>query len=949
MNIRNVTCFIFFSISLFAPYLAAQPLPHIQDLKTEALSHMKSGRYGEAINLLNNYVSARPQQAEGYNLRGLAYEHRGQYEQAVYDFRSARKLEPENSDINDNLNRAVEAWYKLIYNDIEGYKREIAIDPAKADNYLHIGVSYKNLGEWVEAELWYDKYLSMTQASPDEIIRYTEILAKNNHIAKGEPILRKYTEEHPDDQRLWSRYGYFLLWLGKTGPAVIAFEHALQLKPFFKEAMDGLARAKGNGYIYTFNDTASYKYYKYGIKSAGYAIDNYFRRLQKYPGDNETRIKLINALMKVNRFEEAYQQLLVLKSKSGNTEEVRKLSDEVSAARDLYYKQQIAEYEKLLKENPGGRDILLKLAGYYSTVGRFDKAVQLYGDYLAYHPDDPEIRFLYVQNAAWNRQYQLAGNELDVLIVQYPDSTKYKLLRAQIYVWQNKDLSEAEKLLNAVISKEPDNFDALLTLAMLKSQQNKFNDAEIYVSRAENINPSDVEIARLKFEINKQKKISEANNIYSILEAARNKVSEKDCYAAIALYKEYNSLTSPAEEILLEEADAYLCLKDYESAVKIYDNLLDQSYDYMIAKKKAEAIFWSRDPLQALTEFSKLHAVNPEDSEVRMYIGDCYMQLKQYSKARGIYNELLAESPGSKLLETRLGWLGEGNGNFISFKFPSYFLVNPEAGYYFDNYNFKYSLQGLMLEAGLNNYISVGVSGYRGEIDSASSGLNFYTLKGQLSVRFNKIFSSGLSAGKTFFENDQDVVVGSAYLKAEEKSFTIKLDYNSQDAAQIFYSPFLVNSRLKVDMLRLSGEYLGESGLMSSGYYSYYLVSDKNRGNNLQLRLGKKFGELAAGYEYYYLGFKDSSRLYYTPENFESHSLWGEWFIIDNKNNELKAGGKIGIIPENNFILREAFVSARFLLAEHFTLQGRLSTGSTVRQNTGYSSTSFNISAYWVF
>ncbi|HKB85256.1 MAG TPA: tetratricopeptide repeat protein, partial [Ignavibacteriaceae bacterium] len=293
MNIRNVICFIFFSLSLFAPDLAAQPLPHTQDLKTEALSHMKNGRYGEAINLLNNYISARPQQAEGYNLRGIAYEHRGQYEQAVYDFRSARKLEPQNSDINDNLSRVTEAWYKLIYNDIEGYKREIAIDPAKADNYLQIGMSYKNLGEWVEAELWYDKYLSMAQASPDEIIRYTEILAKNNHIAKGEPILKKYTGAHPDDQRLWSRYGYFLLWLGKTGSAINAFEKALQLKPFFKEAMDGLARAKGNGYIYTFNDTASYKYYKYGIKSGGYAIDNYFRRLKRFPGDNETRIKLI--------------------------------------------------------------------------------------------------------------------------------------------------------------------------------------------------------------------------------------------------------------------------------------------------------------------------------------------------------------------------------------------------------------------------------------------------------------------------------------------------------------------------------------------------------------------------------------------------------------------------------------------------------------------------------
>ncbi len=949
MNTRNPIFFILISLLLFPNYISAQPQPNIEKLKTEALAQMKTGRYGEAIDLLNNYISARPQQAEGYNLRGLAYERRGQYEQAVYDFRSARKLEPQNSDINNNLTNATEQWYKLIYNEIEGYKREIAVNPSIPENYLQIGQLYKNLGEWAEAELWYDKYLSMDKASPDEIIRYTEILAKNNHISKGVPILKKYTEEYPDDQRLWSRYGYFLLWLGKTGLAVNAFEKALELKPFFKEAMDGLARAKGNGYIYTFNDTASYKYYKYGSTRPGYVIDNYFRKLRKNPNDSGTRIKLINSLLKAGRYEEAYQQLEILKSKEGNTEEIRKLSVEVISARENYYKKQITEYEKLLKQNPGSRDILLKLAGYYSSAGKFSEAVDLYGKYLALYPDDAQIRFFYIQNAAWNRQYQLAGNELDVLIVQYPDSLKYKLLRAKLYVWQNKDLNEAEKLLNAVLKNEPGNFDALLTMAMLNSQQNKYKDAEHYVSLAEQIKPSNEEIARLSYEIEKQKTLFNENNLYSLLEEARKKMSIGDCYGALDLYREFNSRTSPSNNVLLEEADAYVCVKDYRSAIDIYNDILNNGYDYDIAKKKAKVIFWSNDPRKALSEFEDLYARNSSDSEVRMYIGDCYMQLKEYTRARKIYNELIAEYPGSNLIKTRLGWLGEGQGNAFSFNFPAYFLVNPEASYYFDNYDFKYSIQSLLLETGINNYVSIGVSAQRGEIDSAAYRLSFYTLKGLVSLRFSRIFSMGLSAGETFFENNDKLTVGSAYLKTEDKNYNARLDYISQDAAQVLYSPLLVFKRLRTDMVRLSGEYQSESGLLASGYFSYYFVSDRNQGSNLQLRIGKRFGELSAGYEFYYLSFKDSTRLYYSPDNFESHSLWGEWNIIQNKNNEVKLGGKVGIIPQDNYILREAFLSARLLLAEHFTLQGRLSLGSTVRQNTGYRSASFNLAAYWIF
>ncbi len=312
-------------------------------LKYEAQSEMKAGRYGEAIDLLNRYVSAHPQEAEGYNLRGLCYEKRNQYEIAVYDFRSARKLKSNNNEINQNLARSTDAWYKLLYNKIEGHKREIAINSKRPINYLEIGKSYKNLGEWLTAEEWYDKYLALENASPDEIIRYTEILAKNNHIQKGEPILKKYTEQYPTDQRLWSRFGYFELWLGKNKIAIDAFEKALAIKPYFKEAMDGLDQAKGNGYIYTVNDT-SYRYGK-GLRGGkpGFPIDRYYRILKNNPENNETRFALIDELVKYKRIEEAYSQLLILQQSKeiANQERFKSKYDSVDKTRDSVYKDYI--------------------------------------------------------------------------------------------------------------------------------------------------------------------------------------------------------------------------------------------------------------------------------------------------------------------------------------------------------------------------------------------------------------------------------------------------------------------------------------------------------------------------------------------------------------------------------------------------------------------------------
>ena len=47
---------------------------------------MSDQRYGEAIDQLNKFVSANPNIADGFNLRGTCYEKRGNYEYSVYDF-----------------------------------------------------------------------------------------------------------------------------------------------------------------------------------------------------------------------------------------------------------------------------------------------------------------------------------------------------------------------------------------------------------------------------------------------------------------------------------------------------------------------------------------------------------------------------------------------------------------------------------------------------------------------------------------------------------------------------------------------------------------------------------------------------------------------------------------------------------------------------------------------
>ena len=180
---------VFLLLAINVCNIFAQELSRSEQLKASAIKQIEAKKYSEAIDLLNKYISSAPRDTEGYTLRGTSFETMGQYQKAVLDLRRALKLDRENTTARIALARSEDIWHKQLKKKIKGHEREIAIDPSIPFNYLEIGKSYRWLQEWQQAENWYDKYLARDDdASPDEVIRYTEILAKKNHISKGEKI-----------------------------------------------------------------------------------------------------------------------------------------------------------------------------------------------------------------------------------------------------------------------------------------------------------------------------------------------------------------------------------------------------------------------------------------------------------------------------------------------------------------------------------------------------------------------------------------------------------------------------------------------------------------------------------------------------------------------------------------------------------------------------------------
>lgn len=928
----------------------------INELKTEAQSEMQSGRYGEAIDLLNKYISARPQEADGYNLIGLCYEKQQRYEDAVYNFRLAKKLEPGNSYINTNLNRATNSWYKLLYNEIEGFKREIAINPKNPNNYLAIGKAYKNLGKWLVAEEWYDKYLTLVHASPDEIIRYSEILGKNNHISKGWPILKKYTEEYPNDQRLWSRFGYFSLWLGKYRTAVKAFENALALKPYFKEAINGLDLAKGKGYVYTINDT-TYRYYNYGLSLGRsrfvYPIDRYYRILKKNPFNNKIRLRLIKDLYKANRFEEANQQIQILENAKYDSTQVAQISQLVDSLQTVYYNAQVIKYKEILAKDSLNKNAVLKLGQAYNKLQEYDSAMAVYENYLNVYPDDKDILYYYAEVEANNRDYFKAQETVKHLLKLEPDNLKYQLFMAELDGWTGQNFGEAKKYLQNVLTKEPDNLRALVAMSFINMQQNDFSLAENYMEKVKSIYPNSSQLKSLQSALTLNQFRYKQEKNYAILSEAEKLYSSNKCKEALSKYEEFLKNSPPNPIIEKEFADVNVCAGNYQKAVDIYTELLKNNYDFNIDYSRATTYYAMGDSIKALKSFQRLAEKQPDNFYASLYLGDSYARMKEYDKARDVYDRMeksmKLDSAQSSVVEQRYKWLPVTGFRGMLSSFPIYTLITPYGSYYSDNLGIKNNIEGLRADLGLTTFLSIGAEAFRTNLTSDSSHINANTIRFGLTFRLSSISTFGVNFGNTYYLNSIHRPVTDIFFRSEETNhYSIYGNYSRMDASQIIYAPYLIGTRLTANLFRIGGYYQIISGIKFSAGYSNFGFQDGNNGYALSLRLGKYFyKDFILGYEFYDSGFRTQTTHYFSPRNYSSNNVWADWDIIHDSKSTVTIGGLIGFVENSNYILRQAYVNASVRIISRLTIQGRISGGSSFQNVVGYSSFSANLTAYW--
>jgi hypothetical protein len=197
--------------------------------------------------------------------------------------------------------------------------------------------------------------------------------------------------------------------------------------------------------------------------------------------------------------------------------------------------------------------------------------------------------------------------------------------------------------------------------------------------------------------------------------------------------------------------------------------------------------------------------------------------------------------------------------------------------------------------------------------------------------------SAGLGQTKSISSSQNNIL--QFVTRYEKKNdFGLGLTYEKNDARVLLYSPFLLNTNISAGILRFTGNYYFTPAFSIFGYYSNINVkADDNNGSDFKIKTDKSINDIIhIGYEYNYINYSRVSALYYSPRNFQSHSIWADWNTYKDEKISFKIGGKIGYIPSYDFILREIYGEAVYHPVQIFTVSGRISNSGSVRFGSGY-------------
>ena len=304
-----------------------------------------------------------------------------------------------------------------------------SIDPQARiikDIYILLATAYDGLGNRALAVAALEKAIGLDKENIEAYARLADIYETAHEPAKAELVYKRLLSLHPGDALVYGMLGDYNFKLKKFPAALMNYEKAFNLDPSVKSAKNVATGAAA-------------------LNQWDKALEMYRKIIRLDPQNIEANKRLGMALMKKDSTVSALEYL---------------------EAANMF--------------SPRDPEILSALAEGYTKTNRLPEAIDMLEKAKTLKSDDPDIRMRLVKLFEKTGQDTKALEEFKPLLSLKKDDTTVLLMYAKelVSVGNYKD---AEATLQAMRETDPENIDALMTLAGAERMEKKYDAAiEIY-------------------------------------------------------------------------------------------------------------------------------------------------------------------------------------------------------------------------------------------------------------------------------------------------------------------------------------------------------------------------------------------------------------------------------------------------------------------------------------
>ena len=426
---------------------------------SKAQEDINAGRYSQAEEDLSRAVAADPTNWKLWNNLGVVRIQLGESESAIKAFERARRLAPQEAPPYFGLGFAYMKTgdYEKA---LEAYRGGLARDPNDVTANQNYAFLLTQNGDFRDVVEPLKRLKSLQPEDVSTRATLIEAYLKAGMKNEGEDEINQLLKAHIATMQEELSLAKLLLADGQGSPAVEVLRHTAATWPEAAEPHGdlGLLLTKGQQYEA--------------------AVSELGRAAQLDPNSAEYALGLGEALLRWRHDSVALQYLLAVQTKFGK---LPLYEFELGLA--YYYLTQyppaLKEFENVAQEQPKSSQVQYLLGGTYQALGELDKAEDCFRKAIALKPDEASYYLVLasllkkVHPADLTEPVSLSEKALALS----PDNEDVKLLLASCYQTQGK-LAEAQALLEAVVTSDPDFRAAHVALAQVYFRQKRVEDAE---------------------------------------------------------------------------------------------------------------------------------------------------------------------------------------------------------------------------------------------------------------------------------------------------------------------------------------------------------------------------------------------------------------------------------------------------------------------------------------